>query len=350
MSLEAIELLAFHPIDLTAAVIVAENIAGKADLVVFVETLLKSLYAEEGRRRAFRFARQTTEVRQALEVIVSNAPIAGPAQTIAERLHGVEKRTQEKLQHLTKIQRGSLLQIRFLDDKQTCTLIVKVDSDLFLDENDFLKHAGLPFERKLLKACLAKFSANGDEPAVTVFDSNNQFAEYWCKDFLELEELRSDENNTRNAFFSIEQLLGKRLKLRHKSDHTFLRNNLVRYFRTASRFVFDDMLDHVFGSYQPDDKDVKVADLRKEAEKLPSASDFDRSFAIRSDVVKSRYKQIIALTETIDLELKADIKDLGAIIEATSRSGAKGIFIKSEEGYARFHRPKPPHAAAPTGS
>ena len=132
-------------------------------------------------------------------------------------------------------------------------LIAKVDLNSFLDQTDFKKHAGLPFEKRILKTCLVEFAQQNEIAKITVSDTNN--AKYWWKDFLELEEITSDEKNTKLAFNSIDHTLGVQLKRNFPSDYTYLRNNFIGYFRTQPRFfvlmTFNTMYLELIGPTTP---------------------------------------------------------------------------------------------------
>jgi hypothetical protein len=128
-------------------------------------------------------------------------------------------------------------------------LIAKVDLNSFLDQADFKKHAGLPFEKRILKTCLLEFSGANEVAKILISDSNN--AEYWWKDFLELEAVKDDANNTKTTFFAIERTLAQRLKEKHPSDYTYLRNNLIGYFRTHENFSFEEFQRSVFAPTGP---------------------------------------------------------------------------------------------------
>jgi hypothetical protein len=78
--------------------------------------------------------------------------------------------------------------------------------------------------------------------------------------------------------------------------------------------------------------------LKAEIKTLPEKHKFDSSFNIVETEIKSRYRRVIPLTDSIKLELTENIQNLRGTIEATRISGKNGIFIKTEEGYRAFHR------------
>lgn len=326
--------ISFHPIDLVGNTISSVDVAQNQDVLAYANDLAENIISANDHRE-YKFNRETTEVRQAVIQMVGQTNSANHAQTIANRLLATEKEAQRGVASMqVSIQKGTLFQIVLNRDGVDMVLIAKVDLNSFLDQTDFKKHAGLPFEKRILKSCLIEFSAPDEISKVSVSDTNN--AKYWWKDFLELEEITSDENNTKRAFNSIDHTLTVQLKRKYPSDYTYLRNNFIGYFRTQPRFSFDEFQRHVFGSYRPNDPNLDMRTLKAEIQKLPAKHKFDPSFNVVEDEVRGRYKRVIFLTEKIKLELTDNVDNLGATVQAKEFNGKKGVFIKSDEGYNAF--------------
>lgn len=332
--------ISFHPIDLSSSAIISADIGKSGDATAYANDLVENVIKATDQRE-YKFASLKTEVCQSVLEMVGEKNCAASAQTIANRLLKKETEAQESLEKKldVQIQKGSLFQIVFQKDGVEMILITKVDLNSFLDQTDFKKHAGLPFEKRILKTCLIEFSSDKKNiEKVSVCDANN--AKYWWSNFLELEPVTSDENNTKSAFIAIDLTLAKRLKRTHPADYTYLRNNLICYFRTQNRFVFDEFQKAVFGSYKPDDKNLKMNDLVQAINKLPKEKKFDNSFNIIESEIKARFRRVISLTDKIKLELSEDVDNLSNTIEAKEIGGAKGVFIKSPEGYEAFRHSK----------
>lgn len=328
--------LSFHPIDLSGATILPANIAQKQDVLIYAADLIENVMSGKDQRE-YKFSRPTTEVSQAVAQMVGQTNCISFSQTVANRLLQSEQTAQRRVTHMgVEIQKGSLFQIVFRRGITEMILIAKIDLNSFLDQTDFKKHAGLPFEKRILKTFLAEFSPQGQPTKIIVSDAHN--AEYWWKDFLELEEVTNDENNTKRAFHSVEHMLATRLKRKYPSDYTYLRNNLIGYFRTQKRFSFVDLQRNVFGSYKPDDSSLDITKLVAEIAKLPEKKKFDSVFNIVENAIKARFKRVISLTDKIKLELTEDVDNLSNTIEAKEIRGERGVFIRSEEGYNIFHR------------
>lgn len=326
-----------HHIDLNNDSILPADFQAKAnDLNNYIVKLLDIITKIKNNRR-FIFSSDTTEVRSALNVILNNKEFTKSPQIIANRLFRVEKQAQEKYDKITTIHKGSLIQSYLNYDDSDMYIITKVDHHSFLDEKDLQTHIGLPFEKHVLKVAIIEFTDDKDVLKTYVYDTNIKISEYWWKDFLELEEINTDEQNTQVSFKSIDSLLSKRVKQKSPSDYTFLRNNLVGYFRTHREFSFDDLLENVFGTYQPTDPKLQIEIIKEEVSKLPEKKNFDRRFTVIEDQIKARFKRVIPLHEKIDLNLKANIENLREIIKAyEDPTGEKYIQIKTEEGYKVF--------------
>jgi len=334
MSADSVHYISCHPIDLAAKDIQPVKISGKSDVAEYAKDLLEKILTSDD-QRDYAFESDTTEVRAAIIRMRGGSDGGGDAQVIANRLLREEKDAQKKVEHMgVELQKGSLFQLVFQNDGSEMILLTKVDSLLFLDEEDLKQHAGLPFDRRVLKTCLVKFKKNGDIASVTVSSKNN--AEYWWKRFLELKEVTTDEINTTTAFHAIDGHLVNRLKKNFGSDYTYLRRNLVGYFQTQKKFNISTFVDTALGDYQPQNKELNLEKLKSEIKELPKKKNFDASFDVVADKVQSRFKRIVDLTEKIRLEVSEDAADVGAAIESKVVNGKKGVFIKSDKGYETF--------------
>jgi len=336
MSNIAQHFISYHPIELTSKKIEPIQIGKKSDAASYAFDLVEKVLASADQRE-YRFPSATTEVHEAVKRMAGEKNCGNDAQIIAERLLRQEQSAQERVNKLgIQMQKGSLFQVVFRKDGVEMMLIAKVDSHPFLDEEDFQRHAGLPFEKRVLKTCLMQFDARRHVRKVTLTCKNN--AEYWWGQFLELEAVITNEENTKNAFLAIDDALSKRLKASSPADFTHLRRNVVSYFQTQRNFNMEDFTEYAFGTYKPLDKEVNMEKLRASIAALPEKKGFDASFDVVQDAVKRRFKRVIELTDKIKLELAEDAQDMGNSIEAREIAGKKGVFIRSDEGYETFKR------------
>lgn len=308
------------------------------DLQAYVQFLFEMITKKED-HRYFRFQSDTTEVKGCIyDLIMDGTNYEDKCLAIANRLLRKEKEAQEKYGHLKDIQRGSLIQTQIQSDGKKIFIIAKIDLDPFLDEFDLKKKSGLPFERFLLKSCLLEYNLSNELEKISLYDSTPRIANYWYKEFLEAEELNTDEHNTNVAFKAIDNEFTMKLKNKFPSDYTFLRNNLIGYFRTNDVFVFNNMINYVFGEYQSIDPALDLELFKQRIRELPQKKNFDERFTIVHGLISARYKRIINLTDQIDLNLKSDIENLSDVIKAQDVNGEKYVMIKTEKGYNIFRR------------
>jgi PBP1b-binding outer membrane lipoprotein LpoB len=91
----------FHPIDLTSNRIAAANIAQEEDVAAYAMDLVENVISATDQRE-YKFARNTTEVNQAVNQMVGHEDCADHAQTIANRLLQTEKNAQVQIARLGK--------------------------------------------------------------------------------------------------------------------------------------------------------------------------------------------------------------------------------------------------------
>lgn len=327
-----------HPIDIEVQSVEREKIPDDGDLTEFVNQLISSDVFEKEARK-FAWEPISAAIPHLLsELCIDEKNFERITQIFAERLHSKEHDAQKKIAQLNvHVQKGSLLQITFKGDGRFFVLFVKVQLTQFLGESNYKKQNGYPLENTVLKMALVDFEDSCSPGRVLISDSNAKIAEYWWKDFLELQELTTNEYNTKTALDSMDGLLGRKLKKDSPADYYQLRNNLIGYFRNNKHYNHSRMLTHVFGDYHPVDSRVKIDDLRCAAMELPKKQKFDTKFDIQSELVNKRRKTIIALTTQIDLEIKDALENMMDTIKpATLEDGTEGVFIRSSDGYKYF--------------
>lgn len=338
---------AMYHIDLESNSIEKREIE-EGDLDEYIVDLLSNI-VNLPESRHFSFESENTEIRVLVEKIISeyiegledNPNYITYFDNIANRLLRKEIDAQEKYGHFTKLQKGSLIQSLVEFEEELFLLISKVEHESFLNTEDLVKQIGLPFEKKALKICLIKFTEDNDIGDIIVSDSNVKISQYWVKDFLELKEKNSDERNTLIAFNSIDLILTRKLKRQSPSDYTILRNSLIGYFKSQEEFSFDNMLNTVFGQYEPEKPEVVNIDSIKELiAKLPEEKGFDKRFSVISKEIKARIKKIVKISDKIELNLKDHIEQLKHIIKSKELpNGEKVITIKTDnqEAFEMFN-------------
>ena len=157
---------------------------------------------------------------------------------------------------------------------------------------------------------------------------------YWWKRFLELSEVRNDEKNTKTAYDAIKKEIINPLQCKHKQDYLCLRNATIAYFRADGDFDINHYKDVIIGEYKPFDDTLDVDKLKDKIRVLPDKHKFDNTFQKTPRVVTDKFKDVIPLTNEIELKLKQDILNIERIIKPhEDRQGNRYIMILSTDGY-----------------
>jgi hypothetical protein len=334
-----IERFCAYPIDRTAAKVIKETIPHDANLDKYLAALVELTTKEEETRQFF-FAQTTTEARAALTRIRTNNEIDASAETIAARLLRIEKTTFEKVAHLRGVQDGILFQSLFERDGEQGMLIAKVDWAHFLTKGSYRDADGIDYKPRLLKACLIQFSDGDKIDDVQIADTNPTLSSFWWKDFLELEEKRTDESNTKAVFAAFDSFLGSKLQSKHPADYTHLFNDMLRIFKREKRFSFKKFIGDVFDGYRVIDPKLDIKKLKQDSERLLEKKTFDATFNLAAETITKRFKRTYTLTDEIELQISNSIENLETTVFGLGlQDGTKGVFVKSEKGYNQFLRP-----------
>lgn len=329
----------FHDIDLDNNIAEAKEV-NEGDLQVYISELIKSIVKRED-NRFFTIKRESTEVVASLSKAISGEKsFSEISNIIAERLLGIEKNADEKYKHLNGIKPGSLVQAYLSCNEEKFYLIAKIEHNAFIDQNDLLKHIGLPFEKQALKMCFIKYSEEDEILEIVLDDTNPKISQYWWEDFLELKELNSNEKNTQNAFKVLDHQLKNQIMKKAPKDYTVLRNSLVGYFKSQEYFSYETMINTVFGNYSPQDPDaLNIENFKAGLSELPEKKKFDRKFEIVPRAINARIKSIVPITESIDLTIKDSIHNIEETITSQKEdNGDMFIIVKTDsiEAYNKF--------------
>jgi hypothetical protein len=316
------------------------NVAGtSADLLMYVENLLKDIVEKQNKRK-FKFESSTTEVRSTIDRYLQN-DYANASLINANRLLRIEKQAQENISQLqVEIQKGSLFQAYIQNKESKIIIISKADHSNYLDEMDFALHAGLPWKKRVYKAVIIELDSNDAINNIYVYDTNtSNMSVYWWRDFLELSEVYTDGHNTQQALDLLDRKIFNQMKKDYPADHTYLRNSSINYFRTKSNFAIDDYISDIFENYTPTHSQFPREKYIEKINKLPETWGFDHRFTIAKEEINKRKvtENKIVLTENIELVLIDSIEDLKSTIKSGKDiDGRKHIKIYSESGYEAF--------------
>jgi len=315
----------------------------EGDLDDYIETLTEKIITNKNNRH-FEFTSDRKEVLTYINEIMkqhdSHDAFLVNAKGIANRLLETEIKTQKRMGALKELQKGSLIISKFSDQFSENILISKVEHETFLDSSDFKKMSGLPYEKGTLKTCLIQIDYESkDIMDVIITDSNPSISKYWSESFLELDELKSNESNTRTSFNAMDQFISKKLQKQSPNDYTMIRNHLISYYRAQEDFSYENMLQAVFGKYQPEDTKIDINRLRTDANELPEKKSFDRVFSIKPDVIKARIRKVVKLNSVSELRLTSSSDKFESLIRSKVIEGEKVLQIKieNEEAFKMFN-------------
>nr|WP_246046755.1 nucleoid-associated protein [Pontiella desulfatans] len=340
---------AFHAIDYHRAIAdVPEASFNNAEVKNYIQGIIPFLHKKRN-NRAFQFSSDTGETSTLTNKYASIADCDFDATSLAlaTRLAKEEQKANQRYGHLNQLHAGGLVQVVYEAEDQFVILIAKVDYNNFLDKSDYTRRSGLPFERYVLKAFTMTFDIDSETgemnetPTLSVFDTNASISKYWWREFLELEELNTNEANTVTALDAHLRLLKLKLSRNYKSDYTLLRNRVISYFKTCSDYKHDDALDIIFRGYHPLNTELqgeKYDRLLVAATTLPDQKGFDRQFSVVADKVKAKMGHRIPLRPNMELSLLGEIDDLENVVTASESDGRKYITIESESGFEYFKK------------
>lgn len=308
------------------------------DLKDYLDDLLKKVAKGEVKRE-FKFSPHNTTVQTEIMGMMNGKPFADMSLTIAQRFLRIESKTITETANLKgEIPEGLLIQVLFEDDDGITKIVIsKSDNADYLGKDDLLKHQGFPIKKKMYKAFLVDFDQAKIPGKVYVLDTTSTLSKYWWSDFLELDEVNTDTYNTNKAFDSIDQKVLQGIKKAFPADHNILKNRVIGYFKSTDKFALDDFIDKAIGAYNPDDPAFDVEGFKNKIRGLPAKENFDSQFNLVPEEIKARrLKNVVHLSDEIDLVIKDNVKDYENVIKAVEEKGVKYIKIRTDSGYKAF--------------
>ena len=335
----------YHGIDVVNDNIVHRDISGYFDDIII--DMLQKIVGNSSEKR-YKIETERAIVANIIADIVAIEPDEEDSlnrfdefsDEIANKLLREEKIVQANMEHLNGVQKGSLIQalIKSANGKYNY-LIAKVEHTKYVDEDDLLLKGGFnPEENKIWKTAI--FSCDILDEIIDVSEARvylNHPAVYWTRNFLELIEMRSDEVNTREAWKNMEALLNTSLKKKFPSDYFTLRSAVITYFRRPRTIIYEDMVNEIFGEFEPIDasKD-EISKVKEKLQELPTVKKFDTNFESKPKEIKAKIKSVHKVNNAIDLVVKAglegSVNSYGNTIHSEiTTSGERRIVIKVTE-------------------
>lgn len=165
-------------------------------------------------------------------------------------------------------------------------------------------------------------------------------AKYWSSDFLELQEVITDEENTINAFKSIDSVLNRTLKKNYKSDYVVVRNACISYMKNNEHIDYNNMINCVLENYVPSEIDKnKLLELKNKLYELPEKKKFDRQFNSIPKAINARIGKVYKVNTGIEVKITDSIDNIKETIAAyQDADGARYLRIKTndEDTYNSF--------------
>ncbi len=266
--------------------------------------------------------------------------LEGTMLEMGNHLATIEKNFNDSNQYLKgKIPDGVLL-IAYVDmqtdEGDYKIIILKSDYDEFIAEHTGQQSTGLSVKNQIFKTC--QFNVRWHERTyeigqIAASDSTRRQAAYWLKDFLELEAIRQDKENTEKAYDLIKKKILNPLKEHHKPDYLILYNSTISYMRSEGMFDLDYYRDEIIGNYRPYDETLDVNSLKGKINQLRDSDKFDAQFTKVPTAITDKLKSVIKLTDELYLNIKHEIPGMESKIQPYEQGQKKGITIISLDGY-----------------
>ncbi|SEV84921.1 nucleoid-associated protein [[Clostridium] fimetarium] len=299
--------------------------------------------------REFKTRSSETEVISCICQILSqranNDLVITKTDIIAQRLLAKEIEAQDRVARLdTNVQKGSLIQALLYDEESEMFtyLLAKVEHSDFVDDSDFTFKSGFSKDKKTFwKSCLIDLP-NGEATEYYAKIYSNTVAKYWSDNFLELDEMVSDESNTSNAFKAIESSLNRNIRGIAPRDYTIIRNAIISYFKNHEHFDYDQMIGSVIGGYHTTDlPQDKLESFKTKLASLPDQKHFDRQFNSVPSVINARIKRLFDVNDGIQIKITDEVRNIEETISAYREAdGTRYIKIKTNNDltYRNFYK------------
>lgn len=335
----ALKFYKLYKIDRANETASAETFENLENIENYVSQVIEKHRSKYEREYKFRDGEETAK-NNVMRILQEEA-LNDSCQTMANRLLEKERVANDRIKHMGREIPTSMFVVVQDDvtEEKTQLFFIKADYDEYIMAGSGNDGKGLPKNRKIFKSCV--FFANKTDDGYEIYkimshDENSSSSEavYWYRDFLDLQELTSDEQNSAKCFKAVKKYLLEPIKQEHKHDYMLLRNLIIGYFRSEGDFDIDHFSEVVIGSFVPVDKTLDINKLKEKCLKLPDKCNFDRKFVKKPEVIKDKFKDSINLTPDLELKIKQDIQGIENVISCGKDHGDKKyIKIYSDEGY-----------------
>lgn len=254
--------------------------------------------------------------------------------SIARKLFATEQAAQERVEHLTKLQRGSIVQALILEDGDYQFIIAKVEHSEWYNGETLAKNFGFPGENKRVwKSAVISLSVEGIDVThgnVKVFSGTG--AQYWTKDFLEVREANSDTVNTEKVLNIVNRELKRSVKGKSLYDYYNLKNSLNHALQSDQMINYPDLIGSLFDAYQPTEPSINKEEIKiKLLDKVDSGI-FDTQFHADPSVVNKNSRTKYRVNKYVNLMVLEAQPDGQRLIKAEKRiTGEKVLVISCDD-------------------
>ena len=140
-------------------------------------------------------------------------------------------------------------------------------------------------------------------PSIKAYINTN--AMYWTTSFLEINEAKTDAQNTKAVLHAVEKVL-RPVKEKSPQDYYNLRNSALHELQSEQLINYPDMVDRLLTNYHPSSDDVNVQSIKG---KLLDATGFDSQFHTDPKSIKGAGKIKIYVSPAIDVLVKEGISN-----------------------------------------
>lgn len=311
----------------------------------YLDDVYKDIVEGKNRRRAYQFSNRQhpagEKTQNLLTALVVNADITATCNFLAQRLKECEDAVRPNAEQMgIEMQKGMLVLFLAENENGKKIVLAKVDSTAIIEDGSGDRKEGVDENRKVFKVFVADVDeGENGQPTfnnLLVIDSNTKQSVFWWRDFLLLEQIRKDNENTKKAIDALTIEVINPVKKKNKQDYVQLRSLIYSYFKTNDEFDIEDLANNKIGRYVPVSDDVNVEELKIIALSLPGIAEFDTNFVKDPKEVDKKYKKVVKLSDTMELVLKAPIPEVMEDITLIEEEGSLYLKIRTPDGHKYF--------------
>lgn len=305
----------------------------------YITTMIKQIAEKNDRRHYKSRSNDTAVVASVLEIQKKLGSkdleniFSEKTNAIATKLKEVEGKVQGKISKMKKSVRvGTFVQVLYKENSSVYYFLGKTQHKGFVDENDYSSKKGFPDDNfNIWRSCIFDIT-DVDKENIEAEIFTDTEAKYWANDFLELDELNTDERNTKLSFKSIETYIAIHIKRNHPHDSLILKNNLIHYYRSNKQISYGEMINSVFKAYSPTTINTDIYKRYiEDIEHLPQKNNFDTQFVSVPKEINSRIRAVYDIRQGLQLKISDSIDNIqDKIFSYESNTGERYIVLETD--------------------